>query len=182
MIFFTFDTPEECDKFTFLYKTYSKIIYLTIRKFTDHSETIEDLAQDIFIKIADHLDKVDLDDPQRTRNFIITIARNHCKNYLRKQSTTPEYLFENIPEPHLHSDVFDLSDLMQKIELREQLIAEIGKLSDIYQMVLELKYISQFRNDEIADFLGIKKKTVEVQLYRAKQLLKERLVNWYENS
>lgn len=48
-----------------------------------------------------------------------------------------------------------------------RLIEEVNKLDDIYKSVLELKYINEFSNDEIALFLKIKKKTVEMRLYRA---------------
>lgn len=56
-----------------------------------------------------------------------------------------------------------------------RLIEEVNKLDDIYKSVLELKYINEFSNDEIASFMKIKKKTVEMRLYRANLILRERL-------
>ena len=56
-----------------------------------------------------------------------------------------------------------------------RLIEEVNKLDDIYKSVLELKYINKFSNDEIASFMKIKKKTVEMRLYRANLILRERL-------
>lgn len=56
-----------------------------------------------------------------------------------------------------------------------RLIEEVNKLDDTYKSVLELKYINEFSNDEIASFLKIKKKAVEMRLYRANLILRARL-------
>ena len=58
---------------------------------------------------------------------------------------------------------------------KNRLIEDVNKLDDIYKSVLELKYINKFSNDEIASFMKIKKKTVEMRLYRANLILRERL-------
>lgn len=75
----------------------------------------------------------------------------------------------------LHSHSEDILNLIIKKETRKHLIEEIGNLNDIYQSVLELKYFLDFSNDEIAQFLNIEKKTVEMRLYRANKLLRTRL-------
>lgn len=80
---------------------------------------------------------------------------------------------ENIDDRNSHSE--DILNLIIKKETRKHLIEEIGNLNDIYQSVLELKYFLDFSNDEIAQFLNIEKKTVEMRLYRANKLLRTRL-------
>ena len=55
---------------------------------------------------------------------------------------------------------------------------DIKNLNEKYQIVLELKYFAHFSNDEIAQFLNLEKKTVEMRIYRANILLKERLKEW----
>ena len=40
---------------------------------------------------------------------------------------------------------------------------------------MELKYVNGFSNQEIADILKIKKKTVDMRLYRAKKLLLKKM-------
>ena len=65
---------KERDKFTVLYETYGKIIYFTIKRFHFDEYTIEDLSQEIYMILVSHLDDIDLDDPVRTRNYIITVT------------------------------------------------------------------------------------------------------------
>ena len=178
MIFlFVFDTPEDTDKFLYIYEHYLKYIYYTVRYYTKDSFTVEDLSQDVLIKIAENLSHFDMNNPQNMRNYVITITHNHCRNYLRGQSKIEEESYEewkeNIDDRNSHSE--DILNLIIKKETRKHLIEEIGNLNDIYQSVLELKYFLDFSNDEIAQFLNIEKKTVEMRLYRANKLLRTRL-------
>ena len=176
IILLTFDTKEECDKFIFLYNRYLKMVYYTIKHFVNDETTIEDLSQDVFIKLADHLDKIDLNNIQRTRNYIITITRNLCKNYLRHNKKIEEIPLDNIINENMNTE--SLLDLMIKKDFQKQLVKEIENLNEIYQIVLELKYFAHFSNDEIAQFLNLEKKTVEMRIYRANILLKEKLKEW----
>lgn len=173
MIIFVLDTKEESDKFTAIYEKYGKIICYTITRFIPDEHLIEDLSQEVYIRIFRNLSKIDADDDKRTRNYIITITRNLCKNYLRNQDKVKETSQEELILLHPEHDGF-----LEKIITKEQihlLAREISKLKDIYRSVLELKYMNEFCNDEIADILKIEKKTVEVRLYRAKIILRERM-------
>lgn len=173
MIIFVFDTKEECDKFTYLYEKYYKMVFYTILRFIDDRFLAEDLLNDVYILIGKNLAKVDFDDTKRCRNFIITVTRNYCKSYLRKQSKINEEFIED-------SDILKgnkndvLKDILDK-EQREKLMDEVEQLEDKYKMVLELKYINGFHDDEIADILSINKKNVQMRLYRAKIMLREKM-------
>lgn len=173
MIFLTFDTQEECDKFICLYEKYHKTVYYTILRFIKDKILAEDILNDIYIRIGENLSKVDLNDPKKCQNFIITISRNYCISYLRKASRINEEFIED-------SDVMSdskgdiLTEIIEK-ELFDRIMKEVHQLDDKYKSVMELKYINGFEDDEIAKFLGLKKKTVQMRLYRAKIMLREKL-------
>ena len=77
MIFlFVFDTPEDTDKFLYIYEHYLKYIYYTVRYYTKDSFTVEDLSQDVLIKIAENLSHFDMNNPQKMRNYVITITHD----------------------------------------------------------------------------------------------------------
>lgn len=52
ILFLTFDTPEDTDKFLLLYEKYRKIIYYTLTRFKFDEYTKEDLSHDIYIKLV----------------------------------------------------------------------------------------------------------------------------------
>lgn len=167
---------KERDKFTVLYETYGKIIYFTIKRFQFDEYTIEDLSQEIYMILVRHLDDIDLDDPVRTRNYIITVTRNYCINYMQRKYSKIE---EPINDLEFSSNCLNESDIiLQKIIQKEQinkLAEEIKKLNYKYKSVIELKYVNGFSNQEIADILNIKKKTVDMRLYRAKKILLKKM-------
>lgn len=91
-------------------------------------------------------------------------------SYLRKQNKMQADFIEDADALKEHkNDILD--DLIEKEQI-EHLRKEINKLDERYKMVLELKYINDLQDEEIADFLNIKKKTVQMQLYRAKIMLR----------
>ncbi len=175
MFLFTFETREEQDKFTFVYENYKKYVFYTIQKFTDDTSVIEDLFQEIFIIIANNLSKIDITQEKRSRNFIITIARNYLKNYLRKQQARKESSLEEKEDFITPASQTDILENIVVKEAVEKLKKEIDLLNDKYKIVLELKYINGFTDEEIANFLGISKKTVQMRAYRAKKLLRSKL-------
>ena len=62
MLILVFDTEEEKNKFIALYETYGKTVYYTLKRFPIDEHMIEDLSQDIYIKLASHLDNIDMND------------------------------------------------------------------------------------------------------------------------
>ena len=173
MLLLVFDTEEEKNKFVALYETYGKTIYYTLKRFPIDEYTIEDLSQDIYIKLADHLEKIDMNDLKKTQNYVITVTRNYCVSFLRQDRRSREDLFENISM--VKNDEEDIEDYVINKEQIAWLASEINQLDDIYKAVLELKYVNEFTDDEIATFLKIKKKAVQMRLYRAKIMLRKRL-------
>lgn len=173
MIFLVFDTQDECDKFIKLFENYKKTVYYTIKRFISNEHTIEDISQEIYIILAKHLDHIDINQTKRTRNYIITITRNYCINFLRDNSKYTETpLSDFIPGFSEQDD--PLSNIISQ-EQAERLKNEIKNLDEKYRCVLELKYVNEFTDDEIADFLNISKKNVQMRLYRSKIMLRKKL-------
>ena len=173
MIFLVFDTQDECDKFIELFENYKTTIYYTIKRFISDEHTVEDISQEIYIILAKHLDDIDITQTIRTRNYIITITRNYCKNFLRDNSKYTE-----APLSDIVSDFSDKAELLSNFVFQEQverLMNEIKNLDEKYKCVLELKYVNEFSDDEIADFLNISKKNVQMRLYRSKIMLRKKL-------
>lgn len=173
MLILVFDTQQERDKFVAIYETYGKTIYYTLKRYSLDEYTIEDLSQEIYIILANHLDDIDMGDYKRTQNYIITITRNYCSNYLRSHNKRHEETLED--QPYLHTDADDTLQYIINKEQIQRLSNEIQKLDDIYKAVLELKYMNGFKDEEIASILNIKKKTVEMRLYRARIILRKQL-------
>lgn len=113
---FVFDTKEECDKFTYLYETYLKMVFYTILRYIDDKFLAEDLLNEVYILIGKNLEKIDINNPRRCRNYVITITRNYCVSYLRKQNKMQADFIEDADTLKEHkNDILD--DLIEKEQI-----------------------------------------------------------------
>ncbi len=177
MLVLVFDTEKDCNKFVDIYENYKKYMYYTIGLFIQDKYLQEDILQEIAIIVAKNLHHIDLTDEKRTRNYIITITRNYCKNYIRNQNRKKEESFDEFIEQSSASEL--PLDVMISKEVYRDLLKEIGQLDDKYKTVFELKYINDFNDDQIAEFLKISKKNVQMRIYRAKLMLRQKLGERY---
>ncbi|MBR4606017.1 MAG: sigma-70 family RNA polymerase sigma factor [Lachnospiraceae bacterium] len=179
MFVLTFESPEDENKFLTIYEKFSKTVYYTLKRFNFDPHTIEDLSQDVYLVLSTHLNDIDLTDPKRAQNYIITITRNISKNHIEALKRQP-YTVCDVSSDLLQNQLSYTDHVLDSLILDEQIRLikeEINKLDKKYKIVLELKYLGHLSNSEIASILKIKKKTVEMQLYRAKQLLYERIAH-----
>lgn len=140
-----FDTESECNKFVRVFEKYQGCVMYTASLFlNDHYER-EDVCQEVFLILAKHLNQIEEDNYKRTQNYIITITRNYCKEYLRKKKRLKEDI-----EDYTDSKVFESpQDIIIEVEEYQKLKERIRGLKDTYRIVMELKYINHFTEEEM---------------------------------
>jgi RNA polymerase sigma factor (sigma-70 family) len=128
----------------------------------------EDAVQDTFIKAYKNYSQFKGIAQEKT--WIMRIAINVCKNYLRKswwKQTSYSKLLKQIP----YNDPENIGD--------DTLLLEIMKLSSKYKEVILLFYYQEMKIREISEALQISESTVSVRLARARKILKRNLKGWY---
>ena len=166
--------------------------YLT--HFIGESEA-EDLTQETFVKV--HLALGNFRNESQLSTWIYRIATNTALDRLRSpsfQRTVQVPLSENLDESEIIDKVICVE--REKPLIEQQLIREemnncirgyIEKLPENYRTVLVLSELEEFKNNEIADILGVTLNTVKIRLHRAREMLKEELRNncdsyWIEDN
>ena len=120
----------------------------------------EDALQDTFIKVYKNYSKFQGKSSEKT--WIIRIAINVCKNYLRSswwKRVDVKACLESIPA-------------LQNNRQNDDLIIAIMQLSSKYKEVVLLYYYQGLKIREIAETLNIPESTVAVRLKRARAKLK----------
>lgn len=158
----------DSEAFVFFYDKYVKNIYRYVYLKVSDGDVAQDLTQDIFLKIWQHL--VDKKDINSFQAFIFRIARNTVIDYYRrnnKQELPLDYVSEvEDPEVDHHGEVekkFDLNELYEKIK---QLKAE-------HQEIIYLRFVEDLSITDIAQVMDIEKNGARVILHRALNKLKE---------
>lgn len=165
----------EKDKFNEIYYQYRRLMYHIARGYTSDSALIDDIVQESLLKIARNLSKISEHKCSKTGNFIVIITKNTAIDMLRRNGPDTEDIDEKY-------DIGDGTDIISESERQfeyNSVIEAVKKLPYIYRSVLELKFIYEMSNSEIARVLAIAESTVTVRIVRARSLLNRML--WGQN-
>ena len=129
----------------------------------------EDLTQDVFEQAYRKL--ATLNDPQRFRAWLYSIAVNRCNDFLRKRKytailhrrSTQEQDFTGMEK---HMDISS-GDRIDKKTFWKQVKAMLAKLSTMEREVFTLRFMDHRNINEIASILNRNESTVKTHLYRA---------------
>jgi len=129
----------------------------------------EDLTQDVFEQAYRKLQG--LQDPQRFRSWLYTIAVNRCNDFLRKR----KYLALLRKRSAEEQDVMDAkkhmngnyTDKIEKKMFWRQVKSMLQKLSAMERQVFTLRFMDHRNISEIAAILDKNESTIKTHLYRA---------------
>jgi RNA polymerase sigma factor (sigma-70 family) len=157
--------------FTALVSRYQKLVVHIIGRLIQRQEEVEDVSQEVFIKVYENLGKYRAESKLST--WIATIAYNTGVNYLRKFKGTHEINIDKTKELQFMTD--NITADYEQIDLHRYIRAQIERLPAHYRTVITLFHLEEFSYQEIEQITGMPEGTVKSYLFRAKALLKEKL-------
>lgn len=166
------------DAFEDIVKKYENKVYGIVFHMMKNQNEVEDLAQEVFLKVYKNLGRFKGDSSLYTWIYKITV--NLCLDELKKRKNII-YLDEKISvedgeiDKELPSNERSQEELYEDKELKENLHRCINKLPDKQKMMIVLRDIKGFSYDEIAEITNNKIGTVKSQINRARLKLKELL-------
>lgn len=85
-------------KIEYIYLHYEKIIFYVINRIINDQKTSEDLTHDLFVRLIEMADRIDLADLKKLRSLLVILAKHTAIDYERKQknSVTDENISENL--------------------------------------------------------------------------------------
>lgn len=158
-------------KFTILVEKYKNLIFTIAYQILFDEKLAENVCQDTLIKLFENINNIDEINCHKTRNYIIVICKRISIDYYRKRKNLKIVSLNNL------SYKFN-NRLLASDDYREEyrdILKEISELKDIYKEVLNLKFINEHTNSEIANELNITENTVRKRIERAKKMLKNDL-------
>ncbi|MCI0183712.1 MAG: sigma-70 family RNA polymerase sigma factor [Acidibacillus sp.] len=150
-----------------LMQTYGLDVLHVVYGYVHDHHQAEDISQEVFIKVFDHLDTFRQDSSYRT--WILRIAINTAKDFLRKKARRPEE-FNDFPQVATQHTVE--GDVLQDVQ-RQELWEAVSHLPMIYQEVVWLHYGKDLSMDEISKVLDISLSAVKTRLYRGRGILRQ---------
>lgn len=178
----------DADAFAHILEVFEEPVYRTVWRLIGgrFPNDIEDVAQEIFLKIFRNLDRFDPERGVKFSTWVYTFVKNHCFDVLKKRHLptvsmdAPQRDGEEVggydpptrePSPPLR---------LVHSEIGERVAAAVDRLSPDQRMAFVLREYEGLDYREIAQVLGCSQGTVKSRLYRAKEALRRYLAPYVE--
>ena len=135
----------------------------------------EEIVQDTFMKLWEV--RQSLGDNDNIRNFLYTITKNNCLNYLRNQKVILKHKdFIRYQEARFnYESLSKLGNYLEYDELKEKIDNIIHNLPSEVQETFMYSRHKDLKYKEIATRQSISVKTVEARISKALRILREEL-------
>lgn len=166
-----------------LVRRYERPVFSLVYRMVRDRETAEDLAQDAFIKVLNHIDRYS---PEfKFSSWIFKIANNVAIDHLRRRRLDTVSMDGS---PHaasaaeVEASTFDVAadqesalDELTAKELGSAIEAAIGRLRPEYRACIMLRHVEGRSYEEIASTLDLPLGTVKTYIHRARHELRRAL-------
>ena len=166
-----------------LVERYQRQVFATVFRVVRRREAVEDLAQEIFIKV--YLGIGEYDFRARFGTWVARIAINHCYDFLRRERTQRLTYYSEMPleseravEQTAESRAGGGEELERQIAARDLAAKLLERAPQDDRVILTLKEIEDRSVEEIAAILRLNESTVKVRLHRARKRMLEDLKRW----
>lgn len=154
--------------YALLFETYHAPLFRFAETYVCCPGLAEDIVQDVFIKIWENpVSRVS----KSLRSYLFFMVRNACIDYLRSVQVEDKKK-QKLFEAQVLSDSVDL-DIDENITLKIK--DAINELPEQCREVYLMSIFDGLKYSEIADELNISVSAVKVQVFRAKNRLREKL-------
>jgi RNA polymerase sigma-70 factor (ECF subfamily) len=162
------------DKVAFynLYERYSKRLYGFVLKFIKQDEDAEEIVQEVFIKIWEARNKIDV--YSSFESFLFTIAYNTTMSLFRKKVNEKKYL-DHLKSLQQFEKAPDLTDEIHFNELNEKVQSLLNELTPRQKEIFQLSREEGLTHDEIAKELNISVNTVKKHMVNTLSSLKSNI-------
>ena len=137
----------------------------------------QDAAQETFITAYQHL--YQLQEPRAFPGWLRRIVLTQCHRLIRKKQLLTQWID---PADEFPSNQPEPPTMIEKQELRDSIQAVIGELPETQRTATVLFYINGYSQQEVAEFMEVSVDTVKKRLQRARQQLKERMMDMVEEN
>lgn len=162
--------------FETLVKKHERRIFGLIHQIIRSSKDVEDIAQEVFIKLYFSLSQFRMD--ASFEAWIYRIAVNQCYDFLRKEKRHAQvYMSELSEEEAFHFESLESTtqpisvDVEKSLETKQVAERLLALLHPRDRMLLVLKEVEQLSVEELADIFKTSPSAIKLRLFRARRQL-----------
>ncbi|MCE5348203.1 MAG: RNA polymerase sigma-70 factor [Bacteroidales bacterium] len=161
----------EKEAFRELFNMLGPKIYRFALAYLKNKSDAEDIMHDVFLKIWEKRDHIDTS--QNVKAYIFKIAINSIYDFIRKKNL--EKAFADFTRENFQPGDETLWNKVIWNDMLSKLNPLVEQMPEQRKTIFLMSREEGLSNQQIADKLSLSKRTVENQLYRATQYLKEHM-------
>ncbi len=148
--------------FRMIYERYHRELYWFLRKIVWTHENADDVLQETWMKIFNHLD--DFREESALKSWMYRIAHNEALQFLRKNRRQVTSGSQDLSSVDLQADPWFKGN-----KIHEILLKAVAQLPERQRQIFELKYFSDLKYSEIARILDLTEGALKASYHHAVQ-------------
>ena len=153
-------------------QAYRRRILGTISRLIGRPEDVEDVGQEVFLRLYYSLDQ--LREPDVFEPWLYRLTVNAAYDYLRRQRRRPEARMSDLSEEQVVMADADASTLVQREEVRQGKVRDfvnslLGAVSEEDRVLLTLKEVEGLSLKQLENVYKVNENALKVRLFRARQ-------------
>ncbi len=162
---------------------YQRYVFNLIYQHLGNSADIEDIAQEVFIRIFRFIKKYRGE--ASFESWVYKIVLNYCRSYARRRSMLNRIFFVPVEREEDEKSVDIIGDqpqpdanpmmLVENRRIADDILGELRRLPPIYKDILIMREVNELSYEEIAEILGISIGTVKSRISRARSIIRDKV-------
>lgn len=158
--------------FNQIVQAYRRRILGTISRLIGRPEDVEDVGQEVFVRLYYSLDQ--LREPDVFEPWLYRLTVNAAYDYLRRQRRRPEARMSDLSEQQVMMADADAGTVAQREELRQGKVRDfvnslLGAVSEEDRVLLTLKEVEGLSLKQLEGVYKVNENALKVRLFRARQ-------------
>ena len=157
--------------FDFVFHYYYSGLCAFAEKYVGHAKVVEDIVQDLFVALWIKSEQINI--TSSVRSYLFSSVKNRCFDYLKHQKVKSQSIIKLKSSGNINHDTPE--NWLAESELQKILDSSLEKLPPRCREIFRLSRFKGLKNQEIANQLGLSKRTVELQISNALKALRKDL-------
>jgi len=166
--------------FQMLVEEHQAFAYRVAFRFVANADEAEDIVQEVFVKLWQHLNKYNQD--VKLTTWLYRMLANRCLDFLKSMRARQLKNHVDIKDSYSVSGIITTDEALHNQDLMKAIQETASSLTPKQRAVFILRDLEDLQVDEVCEILSMTAGNVKSNLYYARKALSEKLKVYYQSN